>query len=150
MSHGSLISTWADVRRLTLAVARTMPADRYGFRPTPETMSFAEQLLHIALAEQTLLEAAQTGAWRWDRDLTTRRYPDRDAVVRLLEDQGEEMRAYLAGLPPAEWERPRPVPWGGEPTLAELVLDWIVHEAHHRGQLVVYLRLSGLQPPPYN
>src|ERR1017187_1975646 len=39
---------WKTAGDYTLAIAEQMPAESYGFKPVPEEMSFAEQLVHIA------------------------------------------------------------------------------------------------------
>ncbi len=41
---------WKTAGDYTVAIAEQMPAESYGFKPVPEEMSFAEQLVHIAQA----------------------------------------------------------------------------------------------------
>lgn len=149
MTGLDLVEMWSDVRRLTRAVAEAMPAAGYGFRPVPEAMSFAEQLLHVLASEQTLVDALATGRWQWDRRPLGDAPATREALLARLAEQFDATAAFLRSLPEGAWREPRPVPWGEPETVAELVHQWIVHEVHHRGQLVVYLRLNGIQPPPY-
>jgi hypothetical protein len=37
--------------KLSVAVAKTMPADQYGFKPHPESMNFGELMAHIATTD---------------------------------------------------------------------------------------------------
>jgi len=40
---------WKISRQFTLDVANAMPADSYSFKPSPEEMTFGEQMIHIAV-----------------------------------------------------------------------------------------------------
>jgi hypothetical protein len=42
------IKQWEISKQFTLDVAANRPAEHHGFKPTPEQMSFSEQLVHIA------------------------------------------------------------------------------------------------------
>ena len=39
---------WETSRQYTIAVAKAMPEEEYSYKPTPDEMTFAEQLMHIA------------------------------------------------------------------------------------------------------
>ena len=39
--------------------------------------------------------------------------------------------------------------WGGHSTKRKIVFLLNDHQTHHRGQLIVYLRLNGIKPPAY-
>jgi uncharacterized damage-inducible protein DinB len=39
--------------------------------------------------------------------------------------------------------------WGGHSTKRKIVFLLNDHQTHHRGQLIVYLRLNGIKPPKY-
>ena len=41
-----------------LDVAEVMPADKYGYKPTPEMSSFGEQLVHVAGITQRFMDTA--------------------------------------------------------------------------------------------
>ncbi len=45
-----LAESFRTVRKNTLAVAQDIPADKYDFRPAPDTKSVGELLTHIALS----------------------------------------------------------------------------------------------------
>jgi hypothetical protein len=44
------LERWEHSRAYLIAVAEAMPDSSYNFKPTPVEMTFAEQLMHIALA----------------------------------------------------------------------------------------------------
>ena len=45
-----LAASFRTVRKNTLAIAQDIPADKYSFRPAPDTRSVAELLSHIAVS----------------------------------------------------------------------------------------------------
>ena len=44
----ALVKHWKTSGEFTIAVADTMPAESYTFRPNPEEMSFGQLMAHIA------------------------------------------------------------------------------------------------------
>src|SRR5437899_1006067 len=44
----ALAKHWKTSGEFTIAVAETMPADSYNFRPNPEEMSYGQLMAHIA------------------------------------------------------------------------------------------------------
>ena len=47
---GEYAKHFGALRQLSIAVAKAMPADQYGFKPHPESMTFGELMAHIATA----------------------------------------------------------------------------------------------------
>src|SRR5665213_1023610 len=43
-----MVAEWQRAKTYTKAYLDAMPADGYGFKPTPEIRSFAQQMLHLA------------------------------------------------------------------------------------------------------
>src|SRR3954464_15691909 len=44
----ALVKHWKTTGDFTVAVAKLMPADQYGFRPVPEELSFGQLMIQIA------------------------------------------------------------------------------------------------------
>jgi hypothetical protein len=42
------VHDWQISKQFTIEVAKAMPADLYDFKPNPDEMTFAEQMMHIA------------------------------------------------------------------------------------------------------
>jgi uncharacterized damage-inducible protein DinB len=49
---------------------------------------------------------------------------------------------------PEDFERPVSF-MGREMAVRDLLLSLIAHEAHHKGQMFVYARIQGVEPPFY-
>lgn len=57
---------------LSVAVAQAMPADKYGFKPHPESMNFGELMNHIATTNYQFCAGAATPKRRLSSLLRTR------------------------------------------------------------------------------
>src|SRR5438128_11277063 len=54
-----LAATFQRASTEILDVAEAMPADKYGYKPTPEISSFGEQLVHVAGITQRFVDTAK-------------------------------------------------------------------------------------------
>src|ERR1044071_2225207 len=54
-----LTATFQRAATEILDVAEVMPAEKYGFKPTPEISSFGDQLVHVAGITQRFVDAAK-------------------------------------------------------------------------------------------
>ncbi|MEM1257278.1 MAG: DinB family protein [Bacteroidota bacterium] len=134
-----------------ILVAKTMPEDNYSFKVTPEALTFAEHLMHIAWAmdwhSQSLLGGREARDWETDIELRVRSKSKEemiaavnktfDASIRLIEEfdiaQLDTKLDYF----------------GLTRTKRQVLLLLADHITHHRGQMLVYMRLSGYVPPRY-
>lgn len=125
-----------------------------GFRATPETMTVASQVAHVAQVLDWFREGALHD--RWDLDFE-RQVAATDGVTSLAEarrwlgEAWERLRAEIAELPEEklfEAVADNPI-IPGRPRI-HAVAAAVDHCGHHRGSLAVYARLAGKVPPmPY-
>ena len=148
---------WANMRDYTLAVADAMPEADYGFSPVSgETMTFGEQLLHLARNIEWLsasklqggnpepaLSSSSNGA---KPDVTP---ADKMAVREVLAEAFEKGAAALGSLGYGDLDVP--VDWFGGERISKRRVGLLLfdHVTHHRAQAIVYLRLKGVEPPRY-
>ena len=131
--------------RLSVEVAQTMPADQYGFRPHPESMSFGELMSHIASTNYAFCAGLK------DSDgpsLSSPSAADKDAVVKFLSDSFDYCATVIPNLTEAQLSAPHNSP-DGRLLGREILLAMYIHVAHHRGQAEIYLRDKGIRPPSY-
>ena len=144
-SHTNMMeSHWKTAAAYTVAIADQMPADNYGFKPVPEEMSFAEQLVHIARANAYFF-GTLTG------DKFTEAPPKeltKENVTKFVGDSFEWTTAELAKITPEQMQKTYPLEGQQMSGHEVLMLAWD-HTTHHRGQLIVYLRLKGIKPTDY-
>lgn len=136
-------------RKLTRETIAAMPEADLSFRPTPEQMSFGEQALHILSCQETLLDAFLGRGWTWARGLDLAHYPTQADILAKFDAVYLAEMEYYQSLEPEEFGRKVATSWGPPEPLMQLAYSFLTHEAHHRGQMVTYLRLKGVQPPKY-
>jgi uncharacterized damage-inducible protein DinB len=138
------VKHWKTARELTLAVAEAMPAENYDFKPNPEEMSFGEQIAHIAQANDSYCSRMSNGKSPFVK-------PDgytKATVMKLVGESFDYCSEIIAPLSDDQLNELRG-PEGRQTSVRELTEGVMVHMAHHRGQVEVYLRLKNIKPPTY-
>jgi uncharacterized damage-inducible protein DinB len=134
-------------RRATEELARRLPDGGVDFRPWDGAMTAGELLNHMAGSHHSMLAIA-TGAevQRPDPASLPRDLP---GIRRRLAQLTEEDEATLRGLSEERLGAPRK----GFRDMVLPAAAWIQaareHEAHHKGQLFVYARMQGVEPPSF-
>jgi uncharacterized damage-inducible protein DinB len=134
---------WAKTRTMAIGVAEAMPPVQYAFRPDPGSMSFAEQIAHVVRTNYAFCAGLKDTASPSKLSAT-----DKDDLVKALADSFDYCSAAITTVNAEQMDRPHASP-DGRLNGRELLLALYVHLAHHRGQQEVYLRIKGIEPPPY-
>lgn len=129
--------------QLSVAVADAMPAEKYGFRPHPESMTFGELMKHIATTN------FQFCAGLKDSDAPSLPSADDKAgITKFLADSFQYCSDVISGLSESQLSAVHNSPDGRLPG-RDVLLVMYIHVAHHRGQAEIYLRDNGIKPPGY-
>jgi uncharacterized damage-inducible protein DinB len=138
---------WDIAKALALAVAEAMPAGDYSFKPTPEEMSFGQQIAHIAQANYGYCAFAADVKSPYTEPATDAKI-DKTVVVQQLGDSFDYCTGIFSKLADAQLDQVH-----GEENhkfpARDVILGVMIHMVHHRGQAEVYLRLKGIVPPKY-
>jgi uncharacterized damage-inducible protein DinB len=127
-----------------LDIADVMPAEKYGYKPTPEIATFGGQLVHVAgiaqrfvdTAKGTKTEAAHHGEMA------------KPEVIALLKKTLQSAQDMITPLTDAQLLEPVKFPFGDRTvTRATFWQGPLYQIRNHHGQLVVYLRMNGIVPP---
>lgn len=143
-----IVREWERSKAYTTAYMNAMPESKYSLKPAPEMRSFAEQLLHLADANYGLASAAMgtkspytVGALEKSSDRSKANVSKLvaasydfiiDSLKKMTEGQLEETVKMLGRFEMSKWIA---------------IAKVFEHQAHHRGQTTVYLRLAGVEPP---
>jgi len=142
-----LRSQWESARDQFANIAEAMPADKLGYKPTPEVRSFGEIVVHVAAENLAWMESvggmAQPGAIdRFDNRKT------RTEVLKAVQKYvayGDKVMADMTDQKAMEM-----IPFGrrNEPTPRWVIVMRVIgHGKEHYGNLVTYLRLNNIVPP---
>ncbi len=150
------LDAWEGIRHGLRAEVRNVPAERFDFRPTPDSRSVSELVRHVL--EVGLMMVGEL--CRPDTDFHRASFRDLvaryDGPVRGLAGKDE----LLIALDSTFEEARRRFRELGENGIQQVIarfdgkkgtkLAWmhhgLAHEEHHKGQLTVYERLMGLEP----
>jgi len=134
---------------------RMVPKEQLEFRPTPVSMSAKELGIHVYQAIYALTRAAATGECRRADMDAIPIDPARDGSAEEIISYGRQVKDYVRGaiatMTEADLERVTRNEVGpSAPGYASMSMAY--EEAlHHRGQLMLYLRMMGIPPPrPYD
>lgn len=137
---------WVNASAYTLEFAEVMPASMYDYKPTEDQMTFSRQLVHLA-GNMLWLCHAYLGGEEIDIDID---HPpsDKKALIALLRKTFDYAENTICGFDPEDLDDI--VDFPAKPLTKRQVFFLLTdHLTHHRGQLVVYLRLNDITPPKY-
>jgi uncharacterized damage-inducible protein DinB len=145
------------VRKNTIQIAEDIPEHKYGYRPTSDSRSVAEILVHIALLSKfdhvlheedhlSSLEGFDFGTFINKSEIEEKRPRSKSEIVELLRSEGEGWAQWVERLPEALLSEQVCMPGGISKSRFEMLLGTKEHEMHHRAQLTVNERLLGVVP----
>jgi uncharacterized damage-inducible protein DinB len=147
------------VRKNTIAIAEDIPETQYDYRPSHDSRSVRETLLHMA--SMTLFdlhiheEQRRTSMDGFDfrgffAGLPTNEkwVLSKEEILAVLRDEGERWCDWVEKLPDAQAAEivTRGGAGPGGKSRFEMLMGTKEHEMHHRAQLMVAERLLGIVP----
>jgi len=141
MAESEIVNVMDRAFSATLEIARAVPDESLEFWPAPDTMTVREHLEHMAYCLEELsapvasavgLAAPESGS---------------DAPCERLSRSVTRVLEIFRAVDTKGWDSPVVMPGDHTMSIRRVALTLIEHDAHHRGQLVVMLRLMGIDPP---
>lgn len=137
----------ASAKEYTLQVAASMPSEYYQFQPAEYEMTFGGQLLHLSAnlgwLSSTYLTSEQNPVQKADM-----RISQKDSVIAVVTRTYDYALQALDRFPPNQLNE-NVTFFAGPMNKLQIVNLINDHQTHHRGQLIVYLRLKKITPPDY-
>ncbi len=138
-------------RKYLLLVADMMPEEKYGFKATEESLSFAENLMHIGFAldwhSQSLIGDREARVYQTDTVFKPANKTKAEMMARIDRTFTEAI-ALLQDVSPEQLDTELDY-FGLTRSKRQIYMLLADHITHHRGQMLVYMRLNGLTPPRY-
>ncbi|GLU44604.1 hypothetical protein Musp01_22280 [Muricauda sp. NBRC 101325] len=138
-------------KKYLILVAESMPSEKYNYQATPESMSFAENLMHIGWAmdwhSQTLLGEREERDWETDTELKVGN-KSKEEMIATIKNTFDVTLKFIEQFDVGKLDEELDY-FGLNRTKRQILLLLADHITHHRGQMLVYLRLNGIVPPRY-
>ena len=137
---------WLHAMEYTLEFAELMPADQYDFSPTQSQMPFHRQLTHIA-GNMIWITSAYLGGTGFEDD--PKEPPtSKKKVIKHLQKAFDYATGVIEAFDEDDLDASVDF-FAGAMSKRRMFFLLDDHVAHHRGQMVVYLRLNDIEPPRY-
>ncbi|MEM7371728.1 MAG: DinB family protein [Bacteroidota bacterium] len=137
-----LVQKWQGNKQYMLNVLEAMPEEHYGFIPATGMMSFQEQASHVANGFNFHLQKLNYTA------LPGIRADNKASILASYEQIFDDIIAFIQQYDSGQLSDEQNT-WFGTTTNNRLLYLLDNHLAHHRGQLIIYLRLKGIKAPAY-
>jgi hypothetical protein len=121
-----------------------MPVEKYGFKPTPQQMSFGDVIAHMSAGNDALCSSIG-GVAPPKRSEIAAGAPKEKLVARLRETF-QFCESALARVNDSSLEE-KVAYFGDNASRGQVMVSAAEEWAGHYSQIAVYLRLNGLVPP---
>ena len=144
--QAELLKDWTGLKESMHEIAAEMPADKYGYKPTPAQQTFGERTVHIATTNVYFLSLFGGTA---KKPAIDPKATGTDAALKTLDDSFDYCAAILKqqtdkSLLQSVASAPK---FMGPSSRARIIAFLAGHTWDIYGQMAVYLRLNGLVPP---
>lgn len=135
------------VQQKFVELANAVPADKLTWRPSPDSRSFAEVLLHVAGERYGILGlmGAEPPAG-FDRKGFEKSTTDRSRIIEELTKSWDFTQKTIKGMSNAEFAKLLPK-LGPQANAGDVVYILVADAHEHLGQSVAYARENGIVPP---
>ena len=135
-------AAWNRTMHNVTAAAEQMPAEKYDYKPTPESMSFRDMVAHVA--DSAMGACSSLNGPRKSAGAAQMKSKD-DLLGALKASQAECDKAYA----PDDAKAATMISAGPGGQRTRLTALWgnTVHIEHEYAQMAVHLRINGVVPP---
>ncbi len=149
---GSRLEDYRQLKEMvdtgSLPIFEGVPAERGDFQPREGMMTFAEQLYHIASTERSIVGKIHRSLKKGGMPAELSPGGTVPDAVAALKETWAVTRGLLANMTDTDLDAVIDFPEDNWQIPARRLLHVLVeHQVHHRGQIIVYFRTLGLEPP---
>ncbi|MEO1216802.1 MAG: DinB family protein [Bacteroidota bacterium] len=142
MEIKEIIKKWKGNKRYTLKFVEVVTEEQLSFKPIEGTKSYQSQLSHLTTWMRTHSRFV-TG-----KELVKPKTKTKEEILFYFSEFFDEILKFLENTSQEELSEIVEM-WYGKVSKESILMTIDNHLSHHRGQLVVYLRLIGTKPPSY-
>lgn len=119
----------------TIEVLEAMPADEYDFKASEEQRTFGAQAYHIVYSVDYFERAFANGGnadWKPGEEDSK----SKEELIKWANAKFDSMHGWI-------------MEQSADDRLTAGIVSYLDHNAHHRGQVITYLRMNDITPPSY-
>ncbi len=144
----AFLEKWKNSQEYLLKIAEQMPEDKYDFKPTEREMDFKNQLLHIR-GNMLWLGTTHFSEEKFDKNALKENLPEtKSETIKTLKEAFEYVYTQVQNTDDDDFKIEVDF-FAGHKSKLQILNLLQDHVTHHRGQLIVYLNLNGIEPPRY-
>jgi uncharacterized damage-inducible protein DinB len=142
----AFLAKWENSKNYLLEIVEVMQEEYFMFKPSEREMTFLEQLVHIK-GNMDWLSTTYFTTEKFIRSRSEATY-SKEAIKDLLRSSFDATAAKVNASTDSSLSDI--VDFFSGPKSKLQILNLLQdHVTHHRGQLIVYLNLKGIEPPRY-
>lgn len=141
-----LVNHWTKSKALSLKVADAMPSENYDYKPFADAKSFGGELQHLGQAEGHYLGLFDKG----NPPSAPASDTGKAATVKYLTALYDWSISVVGQLSSADLTKTFGNGKGAPMTGLDLLYAAMIHTAHTRGYVEMFLRNRGIVPPKYS
>lgn len=143
---GIFLDYFDKVHERTMRIARCIPPDKVDWSYRDGKFTLGDIARHIALANRLIFADPLAGRPCRYSGCSRELAPGHEEILALMERLHGESREMLSGL--SDLNGKCRTPDGASIARWKWMRAMVEHEAHHRGQIYVYLAMLGVRTPP--
>ncbi len=147
LAREAFLAAWDHENGTSARAIRAMPDGKLDLKPHPKSMSAAELCWHLATSERYFAVGAMGVEAPGEDPVPKERPPSTVAAMAEAFERSHAALRRAAGGKPDAWFEQEVEFYGMRLPRVSVGNLMLRHEAHHRGQLTVYLRLAGSKVP---
>ena len=133
---------WEANKRYTLELLEAMPSELYSYVPVEGMRSYSDQAVHIH--DVMSFKMGKLGYKNGNKI----KAENKETIISSYQELFDGILQHLSSMDADKLGETQKL-WYGQSTQIRLLNLMDNHLAHHRGQMIVYLRLKGIKPPAY-
>lgn len=143
------LPVWQEAKMHCLQVANAMPENLYTYRPTAESKSFAEQMVHIGYTIELLTKRYVEGLEVKPNSPDASKMTKQD-IITLLEKGFDYTTNVIVTIKQEKLDETCVMYHSGNTVSRAFALFYVQdHMANHRAKSNLYLRMNNIKPPEY-
>lgn len=139
---------WENAQKQVLDIAEAMPEDKYSYRPTDISRTFAEQLMHIGYSSKYIAEAYLKGVQAEYEDPSPEGMSKAE-IIKFLKESLAACGQIYQELSEEELNQQVTTFGGNTMSKRQMIISIHDHLTNHKAKANLYVRMNGIEPPPY-